>query len=292
MNKKLLSLLITATIGLSACGGGGTDSRSISTGSSSTSSGGSGSSSSSSGSSTTTTTSTNSAMSGKGYSWSWDKTKDVNADDTSNYDSPSSAAEVNVLKVEGRAIQLLTDSELGTKDWIQKDAPTYTGSGNAANPSWLVVGNQLNHAKFGEMYDGYEKRYLFAQGMATSPDSLPTARADVTYKGHATYSPTMAYTEKPAYATSEFTVNFGEKTIIGAITPSSGDATLLKGVINSDDSSFEGVHVDSKNVIQGSFYGPNAEEMAGTYYGTIDGKMGEGSYDPNRPNGTFGATKQ
>lgn len=309
MNKKLIGLMVVAALGLSACGGGGSaESHGIGVGGSNTTT-------STTGSTTTTSTATFNGVGNHLVTYLEDGV-DVNGSMDANYNSPTSADEINTLNVEGRSILLIPSENLGTKDWyeVEKKA-AYTGSGStgsggsstAVNPdgkyrdsttTWKVVGNQLQYAKFGEVFDEYEKRYRFAQGDATASDQMPTVRGEVKYSGYSTYNSKMEYDTKPIKGKSEFIVDFGERAIIGQIQPQqAGDFNpiTVKGVITQNSSSFEGINPDQDSnqaVMKGSFYGPNAAEMAGIYYYSTDKSISESSIDEAKPMGTFGAIKQ
>lgn len=298
MNKKLIGLLMTAAV-LSACSSGAVrngaaEGLALGEGNSS------GSSSSSTSSNTTTTTPTT-TFNGAGLSITTYSGLDVNGENSSpsaNYIAPTSDSEINILQVEGRSITLIPNDQLSNKTWHETaNKALYTGA--TAQDSWSIIGNQLQYAKFGEVYDAEEKRFRFAQGNATPESAVPTT-GTVNYSGYATHGyGSERYAEKPTKGTSEFTVNFGEKTVVGAIKPVTvGDFEQidLKAVVSGNK--FEGYNTTTGTsqgaVVSGVFYGPNAEEVAGTFNfsgdGTINGS--DQSINGQKPMGTFGATKQ
>ena len=343
MNKKLIGLLVVATLGLSACGhGGGAEQHALGTGSTSTtgsaggannSNGSSSSNNSNNGTATTATTDTSSTTTDAkttqsaflGYSLTtYLSDLDVNGEKPSaNYVIPTNKADINTLQVEGRSILLVPEDKLSTKDWYETDGKAaYTGSGTTGvagtaagvNPdakyqdgtkTWSVIGNQLQHAKFGELYDEYEKHYRFAQGELTPESSVPTSRGQVKYSGFSTYTPNIeaaGVKENVKKGKSEFIVDFGEKSVIGQIQPGQAgdfDPITLKAVITTGNQ-FQGLNIiredkstSSKAVVQGGFYGPNAEEMAGVYFYSTDETISPADkVDGTKPRGTFGATKQ
>ncbi len=298
MNKKLISLLMTAAV-LSACSSGAV--RNGAAEGLALGEGNSSGSSSSSTSSNTTTTTTTTSFEGAGRSLTTLSGYDVNGENTSpspNYVAPTSESEINVLQVEGRSITLVPSDKLSNKTWYENENQAlYTGG--TAQDSWSVIGNQLQYAKFGEVYDADEKRFRFAQGSATPESSVPTT-GTVNYSGYATHGyGSERYAEKPTKGTSEFTVNFGEKTVVGAIKPvTAGDFEQidLKAVVSGNK--FEGFNTTTGTsqgaVVNGTFYGPNAEEVAGTFNFSGDGTIGTSDQAINgeKPMGTFGAIKQ
>ena len=341
MNKKLIGLLVVAALGLSACGhGGGAEKHALGTGSTSTtgSAGGSsnanGSSSSNNSSNSTATTDTSSTTTDTkttqsaflGHSLTtYLSDLDVNGEKPSaNYVIPTNKADLNnTLQVEGRSILLIPEDKLSTKDWYETDGKAaYTGSGTTGiagtaagvNPdakyqdgtkTWSIIGNQLQHAKFGELYDEYEKHYRFAQGELTPESAVPTSRGQVKYSGFSTYTPNAGAAgvkENVKKGKSEFIVDFGEKSVIGQIQPGQAgdfDPITLKAVITTGNQ-FQGLNpipegksTSSKAVVQGGFYGPNAEEMAGIYFYSTDETISPADkVDGTKPRGTFGAIKQ
>lgn len=312
MDKKLIGLLVAAAIGLSACGSTGAvrdgkaeghalgESSGSSSSSSNNSSGSSGNSGSNTNTDTGVATNVPVVFEGAGRSISSTNFFDVNGENTqpdANYLAPSSEKEINVLQVEGRKITLVPSEQAGNKTWYEaSDKALYTGG--TAQGSWAVVGNQLTHSKFGEVYDKDEKHHRFAQGNKTPQTAMPTTGV-VKYTGHSTYSSVGTIGIPPIKGLSEFEVNFGENTLDGKIMPAkAGDfETLnLKAVIIGNN--VEGYNTRLNNsqsaIVKGAFYGPNADELAGTYHFSADGTM-DGTpttIDGKKPMGTFGASKQ
>ena len=77
--------------------------------------------------------------------------------------------------------------------------------------------------------------------------------------------------------TSRFNVDFGAKTISGAVT-NAAYSIDLRGTISG--ASFSGAH-NGVNM-SGNFYGPNAAELGGVYNGTSNGKSVVGSFGAKR----------
>lgn len=315
MDKKLIGLLVAAAIGLSACGSTGAvrdgkaEGHALGTGGTGSSSSSSNSSGASSSSSNADASATNTnqnptpptpVFTGAGRSLTSLSGLDVNGENVTpspNYLAPTTEAEINVLQVEGRNITLVPSGATTADGWYEsRDTALYNG-GTAAG-SWAMVNAELNHAKFGEVYDSEEKRFRFAQGNTTPETAMPTS-GKVKYTGKSTYSMAGGSSTPVVKGLSEFTVDFGEKTIDGAIKPANvGDFEQvdLKAVIKGN--TIEGYNTrnsgSTQAVARGSFYGPNAEEMAGTYHFSADGTTGDTdtAIDGRKPMGTFGASKQ
>lgn len=167
-----------------------------------------------------------------------------------------------------------------------KPYPSQQDTPNKSN-SWRMIGAHLKYGYYGEIYDEYEKRHIFAMGESTPEKDLPNNREVRLYQGKA-----LAYTKreendsrKPIEANSQFRVNFGDKTLVGTITPKNQDNSFkqinLKAVIQSN--TFEGKDTAVPNekgaFTKGAFIGPHAEEMVGAYaipneYGISHGTFG------------------
>lgn len=309
MDKKLIGLLVAAAIGLSACGSTGAvrdgkaEGHALGEGTNSGSSGSNNSSNSGSNSNNTTTTTNNTGtkvFTGLGRSLTSLSGLDVNGENITpspNYLAPASEAQINVLQVEGRNITLVPEGAASVNGWYEsKDKALYNGA--TAVGSWAVVNTELKHAKFGDVYDSEEKRYRFAQGNVTPETAIPTS-GKVKYAGKSTYSESGARNAPVIKGLSEFTVDFGEKTVDGVIKPANaGDFNQvdLKAVVkgNAIDGYNTRLNGSTQAVAKGYFYGPNAEEIAGTYNFSADGTTGDTdlAIDGRKPMGTFGATKQ
>ena len=398
MDKKLTAVLVTAVFGLAACGSGGGGSGTIVTGGGST--GGSGGSSSggssagaNSGSSANSggSSSTNNQTSTQETLFGLYSSLDVNP---TSKDSGKFVAEktdwkmkdISTLEIDGRSILLVptgkNDASDGKADgfYSGSNEKIYTGTSTAPyhqNPSnsWRMVSTHLKHARYGEIYDEYEKRHVFTLGKATPQEKIEQLGKDahdkeVKYKGKALHFEAGPYFEaaaiaslantrltdaeaklktasdnfrkayaelanvndseaekkyqeaqaelgnasrnlaearsqikgvqegvkatisvKPTVVQSEFTVSFGNRTLVGAIKDDSNpkfETINLKGTFGKkpDESDTElynfGWRDTAKQAegkvfatVEGTFHGDNAEEMTGVYtYGSSYGTFG------------------
>lgn len=331
MNKKLIGLLIMAVLGVSACGagaGGSAEKYALGTGgsdttSSSSSSSSAGANNASSGSNPATTDAAQAATTNR-YAVYGSLTPKPSGDSYfATAETGWEAKSLNEVQIDGRNILLLPEGKAVAANGIYESPTTgeaiYTGTSTApyaqdTSKSWRKIA-ALKYAKYGEIHDEYEKHHIFAHGESTPKDKIPTTRAEVRYTGNAlhTLDAKKAAEEglRPTEASSEFLVNFGDRTLTGVIKPKPDGTQFapisLKATLDQNDSSrFEGkdtAEVPSNMVngldgyhgasIKGGFYGPNAEEIAGAYYKVI-GKSAstQGKEVINTTHGTFGASKQ
>lgn len=334
MSKQLTSLVLISLLGLAACSGGGGSGRIITNGggdsassSSSSGSSGSGSTAGSGGASSGSNNAGGVNTQNGGNTTTVKKGKygvvtayNLNPNDTDNTSgelSYDAIDNLNLFQVDGRSIQLIPDDKKGEKVYrnnVPDAKAPYLGSGNdpyRKHGSWSWIGNDLQHAKYGELYDQYEKDYIFAQGEDTPEKQMPTERKEVNYKGQGTHLFTKRElidvngSKVPAVVDAAFLeaevdvkVNFGEKTMIGEVRPKDVPAriqndvrtTVLKATIK--DNRFEGTENKNDTKVRGAFYGPNAEEMAGTYI-RVSPKEHEKWTDENYDtHGVFGVKKQ
>ncbi|MGF6148003.1 Transferrin binding protein-like solute binding protein [Kingella potus] len=183
----------------------------------------------------------------------------------------------SVITVNGHKITVArpgvtTGSFLSTN----KDGMYTIANGDGSNLSYVRFGSQTD-------FNTVSDHYVFALGSLT-----PTSGSNaVPASGKATYSGLAAFGyDNLTFGTgaSEFTVDFGKKTINGSVSSGGGTFTVpLSGTISGN--SFSGV---KNNVsMKGNFYGPKAAELAGVYKGeaTLN--------NPLTPvMGSFGAKKQ
>ncbi|RRD90576.1 transferrin-binding protein-like solute binding protein [Conchiformibius steedae] len=230
MDKKLTAVLVTAVFGLAACGSGGGGSGTIvtgsggGTGSGGASSGGSGSSSSSSsggsssgGSSAANNTVTSETLFGLYGSL------DVNptSKDSGKFvhkEGDWKMKDISTVEIEGRSIQLLptgkNDASDGKEDGFYSGSKEkiYTGTSTAPyhqdpSNSWRMIGTHLKHARYGEIYDEYEKRHVFTVGKATPVEKIEQlgqqANAhdkEIKYKGKGLHFEALPYFNAAAVA--------------------------------------------------------------------------------------------
>lgn len=333
MSKQLTSLVLISLLGLAACSGGGGSGRIITNGG-----GDSASSSSSSGSSGSgSTAGSGGASSGSNNAGGVNTQNGGNTTTVqkSNYGvvtafnlNPNATDggvgelsydvidNLNLFQVEGRSIQLIPDDKKGEKVYrnnVPDAKAPYLGSGNdpyRKHGSWSWIGNDLQHAKYGEIHDEYENHYIFAQGGDTPEKQMPTERKEVSYKGQGTHlfikrevvnsgNPPVSPLE-PVFleADVDMKVNFGEKTVIGEVRPKDVPAsiqndvrtTVLKATIK--DNRFEGTENKNNTKVRGAFYGPNAEEMAGTYVRESPKEKEKWTDENYDTRGVFGVKKQ
>lgn len=136
-----------------------------------------------------------------------------------------------------------------------------------------AVGGNLSYARWGYLKDSrMVGGHLVAQGQETA--QMP-ATGTARYSGLAVH---IARGGTPVQGTSQFTVDYGAKTVSGSITPQGGAAIGLNAAISGNR--FEGYSSNGEVHTAGGFYGANAAEMAGVY-----GSSG-------RFSGAFGAAKQ
>lgn len=189
--------------------------------------------------------------------------------------------DVNKLVVDGKEIDLLPEKQ-------NQRGATMVTDGNTT----LNVGHYLTYATHGNYMvkkdaNGNSLSIMFFQGNETPVDKIPTA-GKANYRGIAIESVVNAQDGRKsvasAEATSEFAVDFDKKRIEGTIKPLDKQLETVQLSGNIKENRIEGDYKNNLPTMEGRFYGPNAEEMAGQYY----------VVEPNKQyiNGTFGAKKQ
>lgn len=139
---------------------------------------------------------------------------------------------------------------------------------------------KYGYVRFGGYMKGNEHtnndpQYTFAIGDITPSSAIP-ATGIANYIGSAT----LGSNNNIELGTSSFYVDFGEKTIVGGVAHTNDSVHIpLQGIINGNtfNGSLNGV------TMQGHFFGPQAEEIGGTYSGNRNSQSYMGS---------FGAIKQ
>lgn len=138
---------------------------------------------------------------------------------------------------------------------------------------------------------GLQTHYYFSVGDVTPASSMPTS-GTARYSG---FSSDSTWTQRRV----NFDVDFGAKTVDGGVSSLLDDNGNDNGIVsfrlhgNINGSSFSGVRHQIENTtdsdavmnMKGRFYGPNAEEMGGVYYGR-DGTAGDQNIS-----GAFGAKR-
>lgn len=154
-----------------------------------------------------------------------------------------------------------------------------------------AVGANLEYARYGwysaPLTDKSYRGYLFYQGHITPEAAVPVS-GTARYEGLALVSAVDRFTKDSKFflkqGTSSFDVDFGAKTVKGDIrlSDSKYNHIPLQGNIAQSGNLFGAFSDDMR--LEGAFFGPQANEMAGVF-----------SYHPDRTtnlSGTFGAKKK
>lgn len=137
---------------------------------------------------------------------------------------------------------------------------------NAGNMTRIGSGNALSYMRYGYVADTAKNvsPTLFAQGIATASDKVPTT-------GKAVYNGTAVDNNKVSY-NARFDVNYTAKILGGTLSPQTNPSAKminLTAVINGN--TFTG---KSDYTTTGQFYGPNAEELGGVFKNHDDSLSG------------------
>lgn len=137
----------------------------------------------------------------------------------------------------------------------------YTNINDASSHSF-VSGSNYSYVTFGSYEDkSARKNYAFAMGDNLAPESA--LKGNATYKGGASFDGLEnAHIQE---ALSEFNVDFNKKTITGKITHKDQESWVVDLAGKIVGNSFSGENGNNK--MKGNFYGPQANELAGTYSG-------------------------
>lgn len=212
----------------------------------------------------------------------------VNSIDFANAIAPISGTheinrtgDINKLIVGNRTIDLLPQRKNGNGITIARDGE-----------NTLNVGHYLTYAKHGNYMIGKNPRtnesgsIVFYQGQATAEKDMPTT-GTATYRGIAVQSVINAQDRNRSAASvqakSEFNVDFGNKRITGQITPNDKRFNNIQLAGSVQGNRIIGDTVNGYRSMEGGFYGPKAEEIAGRYDVVEHGK--------EYINGTFGAKR-
>lgn len=141
----------------------------------------------------------------------------------------------------------------------------------------VVSGRHMNYAKYGSYKDiaGTGNEYVFYQGQQTAANKVPSTGM-ATYQGRSTLVCGSCADNRDINGTSQFTVDFGNKSITGSLTHPNTTVNLA-ATINGN--SFTGAKDGFTTT--GGFFGPNAEEISGVF-----------TNQSQKISGAFGATKQ
>lgn len=159
-----------------------------------------------------------------------------------------------------------------------KSAETFTTLENKSNgkDQKIIASNHLSYASYGVVRDNLHKQsYVFAQGSPTVSDKVPSAEGAY-YHGYALHSEINS--NNTVTGNSVFAIDFRSKKLTGKITVGGKEIPLEANL--KKDASFSGKN-RLGTAVQGSLFGPNAEELAGTYLNTEENF-----------NGAFGASQK
>ena len=272
MKVKHTLLLTVLSVALAACGSGG----------------GSGDSNSNSNSNSSSNSSSPAPNNSSNKKVELKKDKVTGLSFTGNnsifFDSYERDNNIDKLSVRGKDIPLVGSDMIRNDGWLQDAKSTTSGV------TTRMIGDNLQNARYGLVVDQMSHEgVLFAQGRETAVENIPssgTARYEGQHLIEVDNKDNKFSNAKYFLATGKATldVNFGDKTISGAFEvpaeDGKGKADLpfnaqIKGnkFSNEDASSVRSLRVS------GSFYGKNAEEVAGVYNNF------------NRYGGAFGAKK-
>ena len=270
MKVKHTLLLTVLSVALAACGSGG----------------GSGDSNSNSNSSSNSSSPAPNNSSNKKVELKKDKVTGLSFTGNNSifFDSYERDNNIDKLSVRGKDIPLVGSDMIRNDGWLQDAKSTTSGV------TTRMIGDNLKNARYGLVVDQMSHEgILFAQGRETDVENIP-ASGSARYEGQhlieVDNKDNKFSNAKYYLVTGKATldVNFGDKTISGAFEvpaeDGKGKADLpfnaqIKGnkFSNEDASSVRSLRVS------GSFYGKNAEEVAGVYNNF------------NRYGGAFGAKK-
>ena len=131
-------------------------------------------------------------------------------------------------------------------------------------------GQSFTHTRFGYIRGESNEGYMMAHG---------TSAANIPHTGTATYNGKVVHAEEASGQIMDGTIrlnaNFGNNSINGSIN------VPTRPIIDLEAASINGSHFNnhlsgSRVYYQGTFYGPNAEEVGGIYYkeGHFNGAFG------------------
>lgn len=171
--------------------------------------------------------------------------------------------------------------------------------------------SNLDYVKFGTHWFANESLYYFLTGERTPVAKVEAHTGSVQYKGHwdataitadgqHSWNPSTGGTDKNR---AELTFNFDDKSFVGSLYAQDATSPALNLTGKIDKNGFTGsaktnpngintdpkstgsppiLHLDAK--VDGAFYGPNAQEVGGTFFSNQDGK--------DKIAGAFGAKRQ
>ncbi len=147
----------------------------------------------------------------------------------------------------------------------------------------MVGGNNLSHTRFGYVRANDNLGYVFASGQTTPEANIPHT-GYFTYNGHYVDVDPASNGDKLSSGEATFNVNFGNRTIVGQLLFDPTSPMNINGTIT--DNKFNGTLQQgtgpSGGEVKGRFYGPNAEELGGTYYFKERGDEYSGAFGAKR----------
>lgn len=160
---------------------------------------------------------------------------------------------INNLKVGNTIIPVTSVGRSAGVTRIQPGAPGSTAY-------WLMT--HLNHLRYGAAVTNWQEadkkaEYLFAQGFMTDENKMPKQGSAV-YEGQSIVSKGQGV----GNGTSRFNVDFGKKTLSGSVSANGSSIPLSADIKGSQ---FSGTHQTSGAATKGAFYGPQGEELGGTF---------------------------
>lgn len=199
----------------------------------------------------------------------------------------------NYIKVDGKENHSTSRYRIDTKnsniDWLFINGrPYYLRPSEKANTNFVTIknlvdgrnedisaSNHLSYSSYGIVRDNINKqKYLFAQGVPTPPEIIPD-NGGAYYQGHVLHGAINGDTVSEGKAI--FAIDFSIKKLTGQIK-ASGEIFHLEANLRKD-ATFGGLS-RAGTAVQGSLFGPNADELSGTYLNT------EQNF-----HGSFGASK-
>lgn len=231
MKQLTLSVLVLATLALTACGGGDSSvaTQPVTAATPNTPA-------------NTATTTANATITGQA----------IELDDHRVRTSGVASNNINQLVVDGRTYEV---------GYAGISSGAFTNIKTRAYHS-LSSGTHMSYAKYGFYEDeATDKEYLYYQGQMTPVSAVPTAGI-ATYSGYAVHD--CDNCDDPVTGISRFTVDFGAKTVAGVVTAQNNNIALNANITGN---TFAGTNA-SGITTNGAFFGAKVEELAGTYVNT------------------------
>lgn len=217
----------------------------------------------------------------------------INQPSPSTPGNTTSSISGNYIRVDGKenhkTSRYIIDTKNSNIDWLFINGrPYYLRPSEKATTNFVTIknladgrnedistSNHLSYSSYGIVRDNINKqKYLFAQGIPTPPEIIPD-NGGAYYQGHVLHGAINGDTVSEGKAI--FAIDFSIKKLTGRIQASGTEIRLEANL--RKDATFGGVN-RAGTAVQGSLFGPNAEELSGTYLNT------EQNF-----HGSFGASK-